>query len=161
MTFVDNLYIQDIFPIGWKRLDIWCLWTIYLQLYFYDLATRKVNWCGAVCPNLKGMSCDNGRKTLQLKQDDIQASWWRCDLNMKGQMVHIYTDKNAPTISRRKLHRWTWQHHQAGRTDSYNMHKGYTIKRHPLANSYLTNLCPFELTNMYLLYLCALTILSN
>jgi len=46
-------------------------------------------------------------------------------------------------------------------TDSYNMYKGYTIKRHQLANSYLTKLCPSALKNTHLLYLCALTILTN
>jgi hypothetical protein len=72
---------------------------------FEDLATGNKNCCGAVCPNLRDMSCDFRRKTLQLKQDDIQARWGRCDHNTKVQTVQIHTDKIAPTTSRKKLQR--------------------------------------------------------
>ena len=62
------------------------------EALFDDLAIGKENRCGAVCPNLKDISCDFGRKTLQLKKDDIQASWGRFDHNMTGQTVqtHLY-----------------------------------------------------------------------
>jgi len=70
---------------------------------FDDLATGNENCCGAVCPNLKVMSCDFGRKTQELKQDDIEARWGRCDHNTKVHRVQIHSDKIAPTTSKKKL----------------------------------------------------------
>jgi hypothetical protein len=51
----------------------WTISSLLFYLLFYDLAARKINCCGNVRTNCKGMPPDFGRKTMRLKTGDIQA----------------------------------------------------------------------------------------
>jgi hypothetical protein len=142
-------------------MDVSCLWTIcYLLLYLIIWLLEKRNVLVLYIQTIRACHVILVVKTLELKQDDILASWGRLDHNMKGQKRHIHTDKNPPTTSRRKLQGQTLQHHQASEYLQLQ-HAQWVCHEQTSHDKQLSDEHMSFSMDEQLLYLHALTILST
>jgi hypothetical protein len=95
-----------------------------------DLTKKKINCCGTVRPNRKGMPQDLGHKKMKLKRGDLMAVMWMDKID-----VHMFINIHNPSAEGNFCD-------EKGNTikplivEDYNRHMGYVDKGDRMASNY-------------------------